>query len=183
MMGVFQDEWNALFHFWHPSNSSHLGSRIIIDDILLWSTVLPTLLDYFCCVCAIFLKYRVTFQLKKCEFLTNRIEYVGHDITPDGNCPAQSKFALITNWPVPTSGPALGSFIGLLTFYNCYCPWFEIRVKPLYTLERSYHHKPIPSALWTPPLLCLWNELKLAITSSPCLARYDALKPCFLKTD
>jgi hypothetical protein len=183
MMRVFEDEWNALFAFRHPNDSSHRGSRTIIDDILLWSTVLTTLLNYFKCVCAVFLKYRVTFQLKKCEFLTNRIEYVGHDITPDGNCPAQSKFALITDWPLPVSGQALGSFIGLLTFYNCYCPWFEIRVKPLRRLERQYHRKPIPTPDWTPPLIALWDELKLAITSSPCLARYDSSKPCFLKTD
>ena len=131
----------------------------------------------------VFLKYRVTFQLKKCKFLTDRIEYVGHDITPDGNCPARSKFDLITDWPVPASGPTLGSFIGLLTFYNCYCPWFEIRVKPLRTLERVHHRKPIHTPLWAPPLLSLWDELKIGITSSPCLARYDASKPCFLKTD
>jgi hypothetical protein len=183
MMRVFEDEWNALFEFRHPNDPSHRGSRTIIDDILLWSTVLTTLLNYFKCVCAVFLKYRVTFQLKKCEFLTNRIEYVGHDITPDGNCPAQSKFALITDWPLPVSGQALGSFIGLLTFYNCYCPWFEIRVKPLRRLERQYHRKPIPVPDWTAPLIALWDELKLAITSSPCLARYDSSKPCFLKTD
>jgi hypothetical protein len=184
MMGIFQDKWNALFRSCHPLDTSHHGSRIIIDNILLWSTVLATLLAYFTCVCDIVLKYCVTFQLKKCEFLTNRIEYVGHDITPDGNCPAAStKFDLITDWPLPINGQSLASFIGLLTFYNIYCPFFEIRVKPLRALERQHHRKPIPVDQWTGPLLHLWDELKLAITSSPCLARYDSSKPCFLKTD
>ena len=183
MMRVFQDKWNALFCFRHPSDTSHLGSRIIIDDILLWATILASLLNYFRCVCAIFLKYCVTFQLKKCEFLTSRIEYVGHDITPDGNSPAQSKFELITDWPLPATGTALLSFIGLLTFYNTYCPWFEVCIKPLRLLERHHHRKPIPCNLWTPPLLLLWEELKIGITSSPCLARYDSSKPCFRKTD
>ena len=33
--------------------------------------LLDTLLAYFECVCSVFMKYHVTFQLKKCEFLTN----------------------------------------------------------------------------------------------------------------
>jgi hypothetical protein len=81
------------------------------------------------------------------------------------------------------NGPSLGSFIGLLTFYNIYCSFFEIRVKPLRALEREHHRKPIPPLLWTPPLVDLWDELKISITSSPCLARYDSSLPCFLKTD
>jgi hypothetical protein len=183
MMRIFKCEWEALYHSRYPNDTSHLGSRIIIDDILLWATVLTALLRLFECVCDVFMKYRVTFQLKKCEFLTNRVEYVGHDITPDGNCPAESKFNLVTDWPLPATGQSLSSFIGLLTFYNIYCPYFEIRIKPLRALERQHHRKPIPSPLWTPPLTALWDELKLSITSSPCLARYDSSLPCFLKTD
>jgi hypothetical protein len=151
MMGIFNDEWNVLFRFCRPTESAHLGSRVIIDDILLWPTCLSALLCYFECVCETFLKYCVTFQLKKCEFLTDRFEYVGHDITPDGNCPAESKFNLITDWPLPVTGQSLLSFIGLLTFYNIFCPWFEIRLKPLRSLERQYHRKAIPKSQWTPP--------------------------------
>ena len=183
MMHIFKGEWTELFRSRHPTDTSHLGDRIIIDDILLWSTVVASLLLLFECVCDVFLKYRVTFQLKKCEFLTDRIEYVGHDITSDGNCPAQSKFDLINDWPIPGTGSSLASFIGLLTFYNIYCPFFEIRVKPLRLIERQHHRKPIPVVMWTPPLTSLWTELKVSITSSPCLARYDSSKPCFLKTD
>ena len=127
--------------------------------------------------------YRVTFQLKKCEFLTNRIEYVGHDITPNGNCPAQSKFDLITNWPLPATGQSLSSFISLVFFYNIYCPFFEIRVKPLRSLERAHHQKSIPDVSWTSSLVSLWNELKVSITMLPCLACYDSSKPCFFKMD
>ena len=186
MMTFFQCEWNSLFEARHPDLCKpifHRGSRVIIDDTLLWSTMLHVILKYFGCVCEVFLKYRVTFQLKKCNFLSDRIEYVGHDITPYGNCPAQSKFDLITDWPLPASGAALISFIGLLTFYYIYCPWFEICVKPLRTLERLYHRKPIPVSAWTPELQSLFDDLKIGITSSPCLARYDASLPCFLKTD
>jgi hypothetical protein len=143
MMGIFRDEWNALYLLLFPDATAHFGSRVIIDDILLWSTYLPALQNYFRCVCMVFTKYRVTFQLKKCAFITNRFKYVGHDITPDGNCPAISKFDLITDWPLPATGQSLISFIGLLSFYNIYSPWFEVSVKPLRVLERQHHRLPI----------------------------------------
>ena len=95
------------------------------------------LLHLFEWVCDVFMKYQLTFQMKKCEFLTNPIEYASQNIlTPNGNCPARSKFKLITNWPIPATGVSLGSFIYLLAFYNIYCPFFEIRVKPPRALKR-----------------------------------------------
>ena len=114
MMLVFRGEYDSLFKERRPNDMAHKGSSTIIDNILLWPTSLDTLLAYSECVCSVFMKYRVTFQLKKCEFLTNRIKYVGHDITPNSNCPAQSKFDLITDWPLPATGQSLGSFISLV---------------------------------------------------------------------
>ena len=58
-----------------------IGSKVIIDDILLFSTHLGALLIYLECICKVFQKFRVSFQLKKCEFLKERVEYVGHDMT------------------------------------------------------------------------------------------------------
>ena len=160
-----------------------IGSKIIIDDILLYSTHQALLLIYLDCICKIFQKYRCSFQLKKCEFLKERVEYVGHDLTSQGNCPAQSKFELINDWPLPENGQSLHSFIGLLNFYHKYLPYMEIRLKPLRLLERQFRRGQIPQSAWTSELIALFEELKIAITSSPILARYDPSKPTFIKTD
>ena len=50
----------------------------------------------------------------------DHLEYVGHDLTPNGSCPATSKFNLIQDWPLPTNGLNLHSFLGLCSFYNQY---------------------------------------------------------------
>ena len=121
--------------------------------------------------------------MKKCEFLKERVEYVGHDLTSQGNCPAQSKFELIHDWPLPENGQSLHSFIGLLNFYHKYLPYMEIRLKPLRLLERQFRRGQIPQSAWTSELIALFEELKIAITSSPILARYDPSKPTFIKTD
>ena len=71
------------------------NDRIIIDDILLLSNHIPTLLHYFYCVVQVFTKFRLSFKLSKCDFLKDRVVYVGHDLTTNGNCPAASKFSLL----------------------------------------------------------------------------------------
>ena len=144
-----------------------IGSKIIIDDILAFGNMMKYLLKYVHCICNVFKKYRVNFQLKKCDLLKDQVEYVGHDLTSDGNCPTQSKFDLISNWELPMHGPSLHSFIGLVNFYHKYIPFFEITLKPLQTLERKYRRKPILKEEWSDKLIELFNNLKELVTDSP----------------
>ncbi len=59
----------------------------------------------------------------------------------------------------------------------------EMRLKPLRSLVKLYYRKPIPPSAWTDTLKQLFEDLKVCITSSPVLARFDSTKPTFLKTD
>ena len=63
------------------------GIKGIIENILTWSTNLNLILIYFECVCKVFEKHCVSFILDKCEVLKDRVEYVGHNLTPPGNVP------------------------------------------------------------------------------------------------
>ena len=190
MMQFLRDDWTILFN--ETRNTINLSNsptnivcddRIIIDDILLFSNHIPTLLHYFSCVAQVFTKFRLSFKLGKCDFLKERVEYVGHDLTANGNCPAASKFSLLQDWPLPPHGISLLSFIGLCCFYNRYCPWFETNIKPLRKLQRAYHCKTIPIMGWTPSLIQLFGDCKSNLITSPLLLRYDSSKPTFLKTD
>ena len=138
---------------------------------------------YLECICKVFRKYRVSFRLDKCDFLKPRVEYVGHDVTNDGNCPASSKFDMINQWMIPEQGENIFSFIGLLNFYHRFTPYMEIRLKPLRKLLKTYYRLSIPQVIWTPDLISLYEELKVTITSSPVLVRFDPDKPTLLKTD
>ena len=62
------------------------GSRTIIDEIILFCGNLDAILIELECVCKYFLKYGVSFRLNKCDFLKNRVKYVGHDVTKAGKC-------------------------------------------------------------------------------------------------
>ena len=120
------------------------GKKIIIDNILLWCDIKSYALILFKCVCEVFKKYRVSFRLDKCEFLRPRVEYVRHDILCHGNFLAKSKFNMIDDWSLPTSGQSLFSCIGLVNFNSRYAPYMEIRLKPLRKMMKKFYRKPYP---------------------------------------
>ena len=62
--------------------------KIVMDNILLYSNHSTTLLHYFSCIAQVSTKYRLFFKLSKCDFFKPRVEFVGHDLTTLGNCPA-----------------------------------------------------------------------------------------------
>ena len=204
MMKVFQDEWDSLFQESlqdiSKTPSSNLvftktgqiaingdifrfGSNVIIDDILLWGSDLDLMFVYLECVFRVSKKYRSNFKLNKCEFFSDRVEFVGHDILSAGNSPASSKFKSISDWELPQTGQMLFSFIGLITHYAKFLPYHEMRIKPLRRLLKQYFRTKIPLMSWTPSLIELFHDIKLSVTSSPLLSRFDASKPTFLKTD
>ena len=135
MMKHFKGEWDELFtitvvemkvYMWQQvilaANNDIMidnkrliwGSKCIIDDILSWCAIKVLGVELFKCVCKVFQKYRVSFRLDKCEFLKSRVEYIGHDILRQGNSTAQSKFNMIQDWALPSSGASLFSFIKLI---------------------------------------------------------------------
>ena len=68
-------------------------------------------------------------------------------------------------------------------FYHRYAPYLEMRIKPLRSLIKKYFRTDIPLLAWTPNIITLFHDIKVSITSSPVLARYDPSKPTFLKND
>ena len=130
-----------------------------------------------------FTKYRLSFKLTKCEFFKPRVEFVVHDLTTYGNCPAASKFDLIKHWFLPPHAIYLLSLVRLYSFYRRYCPWFETNVKPLRKLQRKYHRQPSPILSLNPNLIALFHDCQTHLITSPLLLRYDSTKPVFLKTD
>ena len=87
--------------------------RITIDGIHLFCNHALTICHHFCYVIGVFIKYRLSFKLSKCDFFQSRVEYVGQDITTYGNCLTASKFDLLQRYPLPSHGISLLFRIGL----------------------------------------------------------------------
>ena len=80
MMQFLREDWIILFqetkHNIVMTNSPSnivCDDRIIIDDILLFSNHVSTILHYFSCVARVFTKYRLFFKLVKCDFFQPRV--------------------------------------------------------------------------------------------------------------
>ena len=182
IMQFLRDDWILLFQ-----KTKHTivttNFFFIIDDILLFSNHASTILHYLSCDARAFTKYILSFKLNKCDFFQSRVEYVGHDLTANGNCPAASKFDLLQSWFPSLQGISLLSFIVLCCFYNRYCPWFETSIAPLRRLQRHYHRNNIPIMGWTQSSIHLFENCKTNIVTFPRILRYDSSKPTFLKID
>ena len=50
---------------------------------------------------------------KKCSFVKQRVEYLGHVVTPEGISPNPDKERLVQEFPTPTNLKELRSFLGL----------------------------------------------------------------------
>ena len=191
LMYMMRLEWEALFAEKFPELTEHTvdvqliqhGDKQIVDDILLYSNCANVLLCLFECICAVFVKFRLSFNPKKCECFLERIEWIGFNLRLRGNSPASSKYDRIDNWPQPKLAESLISFIGLVTFYNWFIPWFETRIKILRDLERAYHRASIPDEAWSKDASEAFQTIKTALTRDPCLARYDSSLVTVVKTD
>ena len=75
MMQSLRKKWLLLYadtkHLIHLDSTPVTiicNDKIIIDDILLYSNNVNTLIYYFSCVAQVFTKYRLSFKLTKCDF-------------------------------------------------------------------------------------------------------------------
>ena len=94
IMKNMKDEWDGLFferlqelsfvggetvfisatmEIYIGKNKIVSGTKIVIDDIILWSSNVCALFVYLECICTVFRKYRVNFRLDKCDFLRLRV--------------------------------------------------------------------------------------------------------------
>ena len=186
----FQTEWSTADH---QAFSSRSGSEAIVDDVLIYSTSEKDLLAYFRCVLEVLQFYRATVKLKKCRFCPQHAEFVGLDLTSDGNQPADSKMKFFHELELspPKTMTDLRHFIGLLGFYQQWIPLYEVRIRTW----RDYQALCPPGTatpeeeanflqnIWTHQDEALRLELLSEIKSKPSLVRPDYNRRFYLKTD
>lgn len=156
------------------------GSKVIVDDVLLYADSVPLLLKYFEIVLSVLQEHCATIKLKKCKFLLPSLEFVGVDILPTGNAPAASKFDAFRMLPRPNTWTDLRMLIGMFGFYQQWLERYEARIQPFRKLQKG---APKPgmlsqseemdffSGFWLPSHQSLFEELRSQILSAPVLAR------------
>jgi hypothetical protein len=86
--------------------------------------------------------------MKKSHFFLNWLEFIGIDVSPNGNRPAMLKHKLLKHWPIPEYVRDVASFVGFLQFYSKFIPHFKVCVDPLRRImQRDYME--LVGDLWT----------------------------------
>jgi hypothetical protein len=137
------------------------------------------------CVCLIARNYQLTWKLKKPHWIPSKVEFVGVNIHKErGNTPAESKDIILTNWNVPWTPRHVMGFIGFAKFYLRWCPWFEMKIKPMresisdHTLDHIFTASEFGSAA-----VQSFHYIQDYILSKPILQRANLKKSFYLKTD
>ena len=174
------------------------NSRLIVDDIYNHAKDMDSVLICMEAQLEVSALRRLSLSLPKFSFFVERVEFVGVDISTSGNMPARSKHDLLRKWPKPKDIRDVASFIAFGMFYMRWIPWFEMRVKPLRDLTKSYGWDtpvypetwPAASAVasesavqWPEVPEDAWRAVVNGILSDPCLQRWNSRLHFYIRTD
>ncbi len=160
------------------------NSTIIIDDNFTYSETYEIALAHIESILIVSRRHNLSWKLKKCAFFPIKVEFVGHDLTQEGNMPAESKDALLNHWTRPTTVRDVSSFLGFGNFYSRYIPHFEFRVQNLRKIiaDFTYEHHLVDSE-WTDSAVNEFEDIRTTILSKPLLRRVSRTKRPYLRTD
>jgi transposase InsO family protein len=159
------------------------GFIVYIDDICCYSSgvgpgaeerhmrVLKAVMDRLA-------EWQVYISPNKAHLGMQRMEYLGHVLTPEGIEPCESKIQAVVNLPDPSSVTELRSALGMATFYCSFLPHFSNVKSVLTRLTR----KGVPWE-WNEQHKTAWAEIKRLLTSAPVLKDPDWKRTFHLHID
>ena len=151
---------------------------VYLGDILIYSRSeeehwghLAHALDKLC-------RARLYGRLHKCEFLKEKVDYLGFEVGRDGIRTSPEKVRAILNWPRPQSVHDVRSFLGLASYYRKFIKGFSQLAKPMTDLTRDK-----VAWSWGDAQECSFTALKVAIATAPILRLPDFECQFIITTD
>ena len=151
---------------------------IYIDDIIIF---FKSVREHLVHLEEVFRRLRdvsVKLNPKKCSFVKQRVDYLGHVVTPEGICPNPDKVRVVQEYPTPTNLKELRSFLGLANYYRRFVRGFLNIANPLNALTK----KNVPF-VWTVACAEAFDKLKRALVSAAILAYPNFREPFLLFVD
>ena len=141
-------QWKALATSVGITVGNATDTRIIVNGIVSHGTTIDISLLYMECQLRICRLYRLSLSLKKSFIFALRFEFVGNDVSPDGNRPAQTKHQLFELWPKPDIVRNVAKFIGFAQFYSMYINHFKLCIAPLSKITIKSEYTDPVAPLW-----------------------------------
>jgi len=114
----------------------------------------------------------------KWRFKTQKVIFMGFQLSPEGVSPAPTTVEAISNMPKPADPHAVQRYLGMLNFLARFCPKLSDVVKPL----RELTHKDV-TFQWTDSHDKAFGESKELIAHAPVLCYFNPQLPVTLQVD
>ena len=122
----------------------HIGkdTNAFLDDLLTHTKAEIDIVPKFRRNLQLLVQNGLKCKARKCKILPKRLSYLGHDITSNGILPSLDKIEKVINWPFPTTGTEMFSFVSFCNYYRKLIPKFADTASCLYeaSKEKSIPH-------------------------------------------
>lgn len=153
---------------------------IYLDDILIYSKTPEEHERHLRIVLDLLKENKFYAKPNKCVFGVQSTKFLGHIVGCGGVRPDPAKINTVTEWPAPSSTPALRSFLGLTNYFRKFVKHYATIAAPLIRLTGNI---PDIRPLWGKEQQQAFEALKVALTTAPVLAHPDFSKPFELVSD
>ncbi|GFT20331.1 retrovirus-related Pol polyprotein from transposon 297 [Trichonephila clavipes] len=110
---------------------------IYLDDIIIPATDEKEACKKLARVLETASRYGIELNLKKCQFLQGKINFLGHVIQNGIIQPSAEKTVSVCNFPEPKNAKDVQSFLGLTGYFRKYIPSYAMIARPLSDLLRG----------------------------------------------
>ena len=150
-----------------------------VDDILVFSTSEEEHMNHLHAVLDRLQKNGLVIRYDKCVFGSEKIEFLGHQLSSSGVSPLPAKVDAVRHFPTPTSVKSLQEFVGMINYYHRFVPGIAAILSPLYA---SLSGKP-KSLTWGTAQDQAFKDAKEALASATLLCFPDPGGSLSLTTD
>lgn len=153
-------------------------ATVYIDDVLVYGKDPDEALSRLEDVLQLLDKANLKLNLAKCNFLQNRIDYLGYEISSSGMRPGQTKTQCVSDFPQPSNVHGVRQFLGLVSYFRKFIRGFAELASPLTKLLKKDSKWE-----WSHDQQQAFEQLKSKLINRPVLAIYDYSAETELHTD
>ncbi|GFX87939.1 transposon Tf2-9 polyprotein [Trichonephila clavipes] len=160
----------------------HLISKSIVlpymDDVVIPVANESQALEYLKIVLEVACDYGLEINFKKCQFLRNTIDFLGHIIENGRLFPSPSKTEAVINYPDLKNTKDVRRFLGLTGYFRKFLPSYSTIAKPLSDLLRKDSLFQFYAEQQT-----AFQKLKYLLSQQPVLSIFNQNSPTDIHTD
>lgn len=156
----------------------HKCAEVYIDDVIVWGVNKEECLRNLRKVLELIDAAGVKLKRSKCSFLTETVNYLGHEISRGEIRPSPQKMSAVENFRTPNNVHELRQFLGLASYFRKFVKGFATIACPLTELTK----KNVPWS-WGPQQQNAMQTLKEILTSDPVLTIFNPERETQIHTD